>query len=568
MLTAAVLATGAVTAALMTGGGSTSAAVERSLDPKQDVAQEPDEAALAAPAVDSDTARTAVRDLEIPASLVAAAADSTEPCVVEGVLLLPRGFPAPEGLSLGAWAVGDGASSAPILGAPGLDQTFRFEDVPTGSWTFVARAETEGRIAWGRSAPVTAVPGGHVGGVRVRLEEYVVEGIVTDRFGVPLVGIPVGYGWEGSDEFAGRVLEPPVEENFLDEVPIRSIIGELASTSASELPSPAPSPEEPEAERRDIEAMMRALESAIGQEGSGLVGMGYGGGSEPSPTIGIRIQSPSNDGSSFGFSGGTLDLASGSFSTNNIVFTISPDFNDFGHGSARGETVFTDAAGAFRIALEGPGSVGITTPGVPEEGEREWIPEDQSATVTLEGPSERADFELMRAARIEGHVIRSDADPVSINVFLRRADGGGTQSETTDENGVFKFRELAPGRYLFYARSGGRQGQDFSLHLEIDVSEGGTAVIDDMLTPSSSAIGVVRDSAGQPVAGVRVSARGAINSSLTRSASTNDSGHFEILGMYACDYLLSVNGRKLIHKHEVTLPPQGARVDAGVLAVE
>jgi hypothetical protein len=159
MLTAAVLATGAVTAALMTGGGSTSAAVERSLDPKQDVAQEPDEAALAAPAVDSDTARTAVRDLEIPASLVAAAANSTEPCVVEGVLLLPRGFPAPEGLSLGAWAVGDGASSAPILGAPGLDQTFRFEDVPTGSWTFVARAETEGRIAWGRSAATSAACG-------------------------------------------------------------------------------------------------------------------------------------------------------------------------------------------------------------------------------------------------------------------------------------------------------------------------------------------------------------------------------------------------------------------------
>ena len=89
-----------------------------------------------------------------------------------------------------------------------------------------------------------------------------------------------------------------------------------------------------------------------------------------------------------------------------------------------------------------------------------------------------------------------------------------------------------------------------------------------MLTPSSTVTGTVRDENGRPVTGVEVTAYGADNRNLSRDGKTDEQGRFRIVGMYACDYVLSIDGREIVDSELVRVRPLGSAQDVGVVTVK
>lgn len=492
------------------------------------------------------------------------------PASLSGVVAVPPGFPAGGTIELVAWPAGD-TDAAPLSAEqPGAERVFGFEELAAGSWVVSARATASDRIAWGRSEVVDLFPGEERTGLRVALQEYVVVGTVTDASGVPIPNLEISYDWSGSDEFAGEVVEglQPFTDfgDFDVQIAQSNAVINLSSIpvlSSESLSSGLISFEEviiedSEESFSEDEVMEEPMVSDVAILDATT--------EAPAELEALARRALEIQMDSLNATGGWIDAGSGiRLSTVNEL----PAGNTWSVSSRAAHTVRTDAGGVFRIALPGPGGVTVRAPGNgdDEEGAR-YIQDRKAAQVSEEMPTAEMAFELQRAATVEGRVVRSDGQTEGLLVFLRSQRGGSTETGRTDADGRFRFGGLLEGDYLFYARSGGNQGQDFCSHQEITVGDGEVYVLDDILTASSSLEGQLIGADGLPLEGKRVTAYGAKNRNLSRQGTTGPGGQFRIEGMYPCEYVLEVQGVELTQEARVSLPPRGALVSVGVLAVK
>lgn len=495
------------------------------------MATTPDDLPL--PEASATTARTEI----IESVDGAAAEDAIEPdpravCCVEGVMLLPLTFPGGAPATINAWPAGEESGSAPAEEEVTASDRWRIENLMPGTWVFVARAEINGRIAWGRSQEIELVENVAPDLVRILLTEYHISGQVTDAIGMPIAGLPVSYEWDGTEEYAGDMLEvsEATEVSFISAGTFQIFSDAVGVLSADQLVA-------------TDEVTIQFIQSAAQIEGLQIA-----------PGTGFTASGT--------FEGGEeIELP-----TIHLDTSSSWEINSW-----MGETVTTGPDGRFHIALEGPGRVNITAPlsgyEVPP-GSTRWLMESASVEVTTDAPMASAEFALLRAATIRGHLLRSDGNAAeSVNVFLRRIGASSTDADTTASDGTFQFEDCRPGEHLFYARSGGSSGQDYSVHSRIVVNEGDEFILDEILMPSSTVTGIVMDESNAPVEGATVTATGAENNNLNRTAKTDASGRFTIVGMYGTDYTLAVGGRQLLEKATVSVLSNGDRVDIGAVVV-
>lgn len=491
------------------------------------IATTPDD--LPVPEGSATTARTEI--LESDGEVAAENATAVDPravCTAEGLMLLPLAFPGGAPATIRAWPAGEGRGSAPAEEEVTASDTWRIDNLMPGPWVFVARAEINGRIAWGRSQEIELVENVAPELVRILLTEYSISGQVTDSIGMPIAGLPVSYAWDGSEEYAGDMLEVS-EMSRVSFIPAGSF--QIFSASGGELlPGGFLT--------ANGEVTIKFVQSLRPMEGLQLEGLPIDTDVEPE-----EIELP------------TIQFESSNFEINSSV----------------GEIVVTGPDGRFHIALEGPGRVKIAAPLSGYQiapGSTRWLTESTSAEVTADAPNASVEFALLRTATIRGHLLRSGGNAAdSVNVFLRRIGAGSTDASTTTGDGAFQFENCRPGEHLFYARSGGAAGQDYSVHSRIVVNEGDEFILNEVLTPSSTVTGVVMDESNVLVVGATVTATGVENNNLNRTGKTDASGRFTIVGMYGTDYTLTVGGRQLLETETVSVLSNGDRVDIGAMVV-
>ena len=469
---------------------------------------------------------------------------------VAGTVQLPRTFPrgTPGGdptIELTAWSVESGDRNvAPANTAAAMDGGWRFEGLVPGTWLITARAEAGGHIATATSAPIDLDPGQSRSGIRLALEEFVVTGTVTNSAGLPLRGIRVRYEWHGSD----RRSVPSNSNSALvvDFGTVTQLSGRSLNVARSR--EVAPSFGLPTALLSDVSSSMngevdaetlKVLLAAAQQARS--------------------AQSESRFKNSRGATLSSLSLPS----------EVPIEYVGNSPLSYAASEVVTDASGQFQVALEGPGRVELQAP-APSDGQDkakpEYLRESKELTLTSDAPHMAVDFMLLRPATVFGHVVSVDGTKDNISLFLRPSRRS-SRTQSSDEDGAFRYDELRPGRYNFYARTGGKSGQDFSFASIFDLREGEDKMVNEVLVASSSFEGILTDESGQRISGARVTALGADNSNLKRSGKTDAQGLFRIPGMYAGEYVLSVSGYSLRDDSEVYVAPRGTRADIGVLIV-
>jgi protocatechuate 3,4-dioxygenase beta subunit len=182
----------------------------------------------------------------------------------------------------------------------------------------------------------------------------------------------------------------------------------------------------------------------------------------------------------------------------------------------------SDEAGRFRIQLNGAGQYLVTVQLNVSMGQQEAIETKLQLEPNPEGPLE-IEIELGRG-RIEGRVVGVDGEPLAdVRVSLKTDGGmlsgsfmGGHYVESkTDEEGRYGFDYLRPGQYQVAAGGalmGGALGGGSAFGRLVRSglrlpTEGSLSGIDFRLEPSSELEGLVRDSAGQPVAGAALFVR-------------------------------------------------------------
>ncbi|MEM9382811.1 MAG: carboxypeptidase regulatory-like domain-containing protein, partial [Planctomycetota bacterium] len=499
-----------------------------------------DPSLLAAPEVTERTERVevprAVPDVDDP-EVAAAAAQDDVTCAVAGVVLLPRTFPSGPAATVRAWRVDEQESKPPAETDASNGRSWQFEALAPGTWVFAARAGAGERIAYGRSRPVLLVEGVVPDLVRIELIEYAVEGRITDSNGLPVPGLDIRYEWDGSDEYAGdpaEISELTSNALFSGNAVLRFNSGEI-SFSGDTIRLDAPD----------------GLPSG---DARGLGELGYGPtlvDVAPVQVASIEVEEIERTlQETRRLYEAAVTVAADELQVNALewdtpqVTEETPTVFWIG-GSSRSGRVTTDADGRYRIALEGPGRIQVVAPaeeGTAAPGGGRWIQQRDYVESTPEATIVEQNFRLVRAASVSGSVRRSDGDEEdAIETFLRRIGSRSTDNTTAREGG-FEFEDCEPGEYLFYARSGGQSGQAYSAHRRFVLREGEQFRLDEVLTPSSTATGLVVDPAGAAVVGARVVAYGVDNRSLERRGTTDDSGRFTISGMYGCEYSFEVAG--------------------------
>lgn len=503
------------------------------------IATTPDD--LPIPAASATTARTEIIEpIDGAADENGIESDPRALCCVKGVMLLPPTFPGGAPATINAWPAGEESGSAPAEEEVTASDTWRIADLMPGKWVFVARAEINGRIAWGRSQEIELVENVAPDLVRILLTEYYISGQVTDAIGMPIAGLPVSYEWDGTEEYAGDMMEvsESSEVRFISAGTFQIFSGAVGTLSGDQI-------------RATDEVTIQFIQSAAQIEGLQIA-----------PGTGLTA-----------VTGGFQESGTFEGSEEIELPTIQPyESSIFQEITSRvGEIVVTGPDGRFHIALEGPGRVNVAAPlsgYTVAPGSTRWLTESTSVEVSTDAPMASVEFALLRTATIRGHLLRSDGNAAdSVNVFLRRIGAGSTDADTTASDGTFQFESCRPGEHLFYARSGGSSGQDYSVHSRIVVNEGDEFILDEILMPSSSVTGVVMDESNSPVEGATITATGAENNNLNRTAKTDASGRFTIVGMYGTDYTLAVGGRQLLEKATVSVLSNGDRVDIGALVV-
>lgn len=505
--------------------------------------------------------------------------DVVEFACVHGVVSLPGGFEPTEPVEVFAWPVGEGERAPVRLELGPSTREWTFQELSLGRWVFTARAVAKDHCAWGKSRELFVLAPDRYDGVEVPLKEFGVRGLLTDKAGSPVPGVAVNYDLDYSDMTVGSIEDwarrrQPVElelssnrvhlsfvggelELVAESLLIPSAESDFLVTSIEELiPPPAdPFPAQPVTAGGAFTSTAQvdsALEAALLEMAvRGLEDETVGSPSLDGPRI-IRSTS-----SAWGFE------------PSNFV-DVTEVAEDVPSIPSSG-TVLTDAAGRFWIALPGPGEVSMQVASTRiEYGETDpgYLGDSTSVDLTPDAPIGEARLALERAAALVGRLVRGDGHLDDLSVFLRPAEGGNTATGSTDAEGRFRFSARKPGRYIFYARSGGNSGQEYCTTAEIDLVAGSVYSLDDVLTGSSSLTGVVVGADGQPVTGANVTAYGANNRSLKRTGVTDEWGSFTIRGMYPVEYILEVSGKPAAQGAKFLVPPAGGMANAGTLTLD
>jgi hypothetical protein len=144
--------------------------------------------------------------------------------------------------------------------------------------------------------------------------------------------------------------------------------------------------------------------------------------------------------------------------------------------------------------------------------------------ITVEGTAMRADKTPVAGARVR---LRAWDFQHSAAAPKAALEGGDTR---TDSLGRFRFQDVDSGRYALEVDA----GKDGSAVLEIEADGSQrTLTLEAFVQPQGSLAGSVRDSAGNPIAGVRVGLLG-----LDRETVTDTSGSFVMAGLPAGVYTL------------------------------
>jgi hypothetical protein len=159
------------------------------------------------------------------------------------------------------------------------------------------------------------------------------------------------------------------------------------------------------------------------------------------------------------------------------------------------------------------------------------------------------------AGSITGRVTGESGAPVR-KVLLRLAalDRRETRSVTSDAQGRFEFKDIAPGRYLLGAAKGGfvpaqyGQKRAFAQGTAIEVTAGATIELTVNLSPGASIDGIVVDEFGDPVADAIVMTlrnqyaggrRRLVG--VGRVLTTNDRGEYRLFGLPPGTYVVSAS---------------------------
>ncbi|MEW5802681.1 MAG: CARDB domain-containing protein [bacterium] len=197
--------------------------------------------------------------------------------------------------------------------------------------------------------------------------------------------------------------------------------------------------------------------------------------------------------------------------------------------SARGKNTGTFATG--RTDDEGYYNLkGLPQDVYTVEARVEGYMEEQKPAFFLAKGEMRSDvlFDLVKGAEISGKVTDEGGHPIEgAYVMATRVESGEVASAMTDENGVYKVSELAGGDWEVFASAEGFLKSKVTI---VNVVVSGSATQDFSLVLGASVSGMVVDSNGKPIVGAAVFAQGPNNS--MGIAATNESGYFQIVGLY------------------------------------
>ncbi|MEM9378309.1 MAG: carboxypeptidase-like regulatory domain-containing protein [Planctomycetota bacterium] len=533
-LAVAVVAIGFVVSFALIGGTGRGSQVDRpGPEPEEEAAREVADLVAPDAAGGSERVAEAASDDGPVGSLgeaPAAAGDAEGPTgSAFGTLLLPPGFPPPESVDVDGWLVElDPDGPLATLQPRRRDGTsdglaWRVDGIRGGSWVFTATAETDGRVAYGAAAPKRVLWGEEGGPFRIVLHEYVVEGRVTDSSGAPLSGMRVE-----------AVMSTPLPSSSI--ALGRSDSGSAAAESAdadgggwTEMQARA------DAARARAEAareeLLRKADAASSADRS-------------------RLES---------------EIERAEAAVARALDERGRRIADFARIQQENEAV-TDAAGAYRIALRAAGEVRVTA-GRTET--KEWVEATVGARVSEDAPRAIADLTVLRAAGLEGRLTRSDGgDPTEIEIVVRPLGSSGATLETNaDAQGDFELFGFTPGPHVVYGRARIGQGRTLNVHGRVELAEGESLVVEDVLRPAARLVGRIVDGNGDVRPGSDVRIRTRIDPKTFHSARSDAAGRFEIDGIYACDYVLVTAGLLADGTRRVAVALDAGTIDVGDITV-
>lgn len=195
----------------------------------------------------------------------------------------------------------------------------------------------------------------------------------------------------------------------------------------------------------------------------------------------------------------------------------------------------TDEHGRFTIDVS-PGDVLVSA------DDPKWFADQESVQALVDGENRFVVLELEPAVALEGYARLPDGSLApGVEVFLRSDRRG--EHVRTDGVGRFSFPKVHPIATRLYARTGGDAGQDFSAIVDLAPFElEREQEVPVRLTRSGILRGEVLDQDGDPCPGLEVTARSADNERVTRTGTTDAEGRYEIRGLYAARYEVSLDG--------------------------
>ncbi|RKY15963.1 MAG: hypothetical protein DRQ55_18895 [Planctomycetota bacterium] len=467
---------------------------------------------------------------------------------VNGYFVYPDQFPLPEEENVYAWPVrGDGSGeydearreTFERIGGRCSDGEWHFDALPPGHWVFVGRCTFAGRLAVGVSKETILVEGVESGPVALVLEEYFVEGRVSDATGAPIAGLAILCSRTTTDWRMEPLVPASLRIGDRDEVMenLERVIRVFALVE------------------EDVQRVEDGVQSVLAAMTDETI----------ADFADMKIRVPEDFDPATFRDGHQAELTRLMELWND---RLAPDYREpDGDGSG-----LTDAEGRYRIPFDGPGHVQLWAPARRRIGSSDgthWITQRAEVDLSPSVSSVAQDFVLERVASISGQLSRSDGgDLRGLVVFAYLTDDLENAHRDDARDGHFRFRHLAPGRYLVFARCGGEDGREQTMYTEVELRAGEALVVDPVLTPSGTMYGIVVDGNGDPVAGVNVIARAVNNRFVRRSAQTDLIGRFTIEQLYPCAYELEVESRTQRAREPVVVPASAADIDAGTIVVD
>lgn len=191
------------------------------------------------------------------------------------------------------------------------------------------------------------------------------------------------------------------------------------------------------------------------------------------------------------------------------------------------KTVTTTQDGTFRIGTLRAGTYIVQLPTSPEKM-AEWVAEPVRVSLKAGETASGIKLELAKGSIIEVLVKDNAGKPVErASVNIRGVQDRQTFNGRTDENGLARVR-VTPGEYLLSGVYGQGSGPQRAIRQpeQITVAEGETKRIEHVLSSAPKLAGIVRDEAGNPLAGVKFDV---VPMVMARDEITSDAaGKFEV----------------------------------------